>query len=359
MSQAIQKRVVVASAVPEKADAKVSIVSTALPGAVIGFSVVNRVIYRTLLVPMKDYTFFVTQFITFAYVAVYGAFLIARWKKGIVTDDMIAVARSKWRTFALIGGLEAISLAVQLYSGARLPGSLLGILSQGILPFTMLCSIVLRGRKYSALQAASIGVIIAGVLVTIYPTFSSISSTLGIELLVNSALFFMSCGFIALALVLKETALQGENLDIFVVNTSSSFMQMLATIVLMPFSFAVALGGLSLSRSLDYVNSGIRTAVGTEGLRITPYIGLAYMTVNLIMNILGITLIKNMSAVTAMLTSIVTVPIVTLVFCLDLPLLAPQPFTPLFVLGVLAVFMGLAMYNFEGLQNARAAKDES
>ncbi|KAJ8904771.1 hypothetical protein NDN08_001287 [Rhodosorus marinus] len=359
MSQAIRKRVVVASVVPEKAEAKVSIGSAALPGAVIGFSVVNRVIYRTLLVPMKDYTFFITQFITFAYVAVYGAFLMSRRKKGIVTDDMIAVAKNKWKTFALIGGLEALTLAVQLYSGARLPGSLLGILSQGILPFTMICSILLRGRKYSALQVSSIGVIIAGVLVTIYPTFSSLSSTLGMELLVNSALFFMSCGFIALALVLKEGALQGESLDIFVVNTSSSFMQMLAAIVLMPFSFAVALGGLSLDKSLDYVHAGVRTAVGMEGLRVTPYIGLAYMTVNLIMNILGITLIKNMSAVTAILTSIATVPIVTLVFCLDLPLLAPQPFTPLFVLGVLAVLVGLAMYNYEGLQKARAAKDKT
>mmetsp|Transcript_5753 Transcript_5753/g.24251 ORF Transcript_5753/g.24251 Transcript_5753/m.24251 type:complete len:179 (-) Transcript_5753:2705-3241(-) len=177
------------------------------------------------------------------------------------------------------------------------------------------------------------------------------------ELLFNSALFFCSCGFIALALVLKEGALQGENLDIFVVNTSSSFMQMLATILLMPVSFAVALGGLSLGKWVDYVNAGVRTAVGMEGLRITPYIGLAYMTVNLIMNILGITLIKNMSAVTAILTSIVTVPIVTLVFCLDLPLLTPQPFTPLFVLGVIAVLLGLAMYNYEGLQKARTARD--
>jgi len=84
------------------------------------------------------------------------------------------------------------------------------------------------------------------------------------ELLFNSALFFCSCGFIALALVLKEGALQGENLDIFVVNTSSSFMQMLATILLMPVSFAVALGGLSLGKWVDYVNAGVRTAVGKE-----------------------------------------------------------------------------------------------
>mmetsp|Transcript_5753 Transcript_5753/g.24250 ORF Transcript_5753/g.24250 Transcript_5753/m.24250 type:complete len:184 (-) Transcript_5753:3352-3903(-) len=152
MSQASRKRVVVASTVPEKAEAKTSIGRTALPVAMVGFSVVNRVIYRTLLVPMKDYTFFITQFITFAYVAVYGALLMSRRKKGIVTDDMIAVAKSKWKTFASIGGLEALALAVQLYSGARLPGSLLGILAQGILPFTMICSVLLRGRKYSALQ---------------------------------------------------------------------------------------------------------------------------------------------------------------------------------------------------------------
>ena len=41
-----------------------------LVGAVMGFGVLNRVLYKMALVPLGDYVFFLAQFQTFGWVAV-------------------------------------------------------------------------------------------------------------------------------------------------------------------------------------------------------------------------------------------------------------------------------------------------
>mmetsp|Transcript_2709 Transcript_2709/g.8224 ORF Transcript_2709/g.8224 Transcript_2709/m.8224 type:complete len:382 (-) Transcript_2709:1865-3010(-) len=316
-----------------------------LPAALVGVSVANRITHRILLVPMRDYTFLISQFVSFAYVVIYGSILYKRHKAGIVTSDMIRFARAKWTTFAAIGGLEALTFTIQLYTAARLPGGLIGILSQGILPFTMVLSAIFRGKQYTPLQILGVGVMILGVLTSLYPSFSALPSAMGADLTFNALLYFVSAGFVALALVLKENALQGANLDVFVVNTSSSFMQLIGTILLLPFSLTVALGS-QRDKFGSYVAEGLRTFAGLQGMAITPFLGFLYIAANVTMNIIGLTLVKRMSAVATMVTSFVTVPLITLVFCLNLPLLIPTPFTPLFLLGVLIVMVGLGMYNW-------------
>eukprot|EP00188_Purpureofilum_apyrenoidigerum_P003862 Plantae.Rhodophyta-Purpureofilum_apyrenoidigerum.ctg41618.p1 GENE.Plantae.Rhodophyta-Purpureofilum_apyrenoidigerum.ctg41618~~Plantae.Rhodophyta-Purpureofilum_apyrenoidigerum.ctg41618.p1 ORF type:complete len:407 (+),score=52.28 Plantae.Rhodophyta-Purpureofilum_apyrenoidigerum.ctg41618:74-1222(+) len=319
----------------------------------VGLSVTNRVLHRTLLVPMREYTFLVSQFVAFAYVVIYGSILYRRRKAGIVSDDMLRFARSKWTTFVAIGGLEALTFTIQLYTAARLPGGLIGILSQGILPFTMVLSAVFRGKRYSSLQIMGVVVLILGVLTSMYPSFSSMSPTVGTDLVFHAILYFVSAGFIALALVLKESALQSGDLDVFVVNTSSSFMQLIGTIVLLPFSLTVALGP-HRDRAGSYIAQGLQTLAGQKGTAVTPLLGVTYVLANVTMNIIGLTLIKRMSAVATIVSSFITVPLVSLVFCLRLPMLVPTPFSPIFLLGVLIVMAGLAMYNWNSITAAAA-----
>lgn len=86
--------------------------SAGVPVLVVGglvFGVLNRVLYKVALVPLRDYTYFLSQFNTLAYLAVYFAALGTRRRVGLVTDEMLAIPRARlW----LVGALDAVGLLI-------------------------------------------------------------------------------------------------------------------------------------------------------------------------------------------------------------------------------------------------------
>uniref|UniRef100_A0A2N9HXJ3 Uncharacterized protein n=1 Tax=Fagus sylvatica TaxID=28930 RepID=A0A2N9HXJ3_FAGSY len=115
----------------------------------IALAVANRVLYKLALVPMKEYPFFLAQFTTFGYVAIYFSILYMRYRAGIVTDEMLALP--KWR-FMAIGVLEALGVATGMSAGAMLPGPAIPILSQGE---------VTHSIKLLAAYSSATGVVVA------------------------------------------------------------------------------------------------------------------------------------------------------------------------------------------------------
>ena len=69
----------------------------------IGAAIVNRVLYRIQLVPMRDYTYFISQFSCCCYVLIYGAILVSRIRSGAVTPQMLEYAKENALVFACIG----------------------------------------------------------------------------------------------------------------------------------------------------------------------------------------------------------------------------------------------------------------
>uniref|UniRef100_A0A0A9DN97 Uncharacterized protein n=1 Tax=Arundo donax TaxID=35708 RepID=A0A0A9DN97_ARUDO len=90
-------------------------------------AVMNRVLYKLALVPMRNYPFFLAQFTTFGYVLVYFSILFIRYRAGIVTREMLALPKSQ---FMLIGLLEALGVASGMAAAAMLPGPSIPVLSQ-------------------------------------------------------------------------------------------------------------------------------------------------------------------------------------------------------------------------------------
>ncbi|GKV03282.1 hypothetical protein SLEP1_g15614 [Rubroshorea leprosula] len=115
-------------------------------------TVANRVLYKFALVPMKQYPFFLAQFITF----------------GIVTDEMIALP--KWR-FMVIGVLMALGVASGMASAAMLSGQASPILNQLAIPhfdghydhWNMLMETFLRSKDYWTVVESGIAKPIAGI----------------------------------------------------------------------------------------------------------------------------------------------------------------------------------------------------
>ena len=125
----------------------------------IGAAIVNRVLYRIQLVPMRDYTYFISQFSCCCYVLIYGAILVSRIRSGAVTPQMLEYAKDNALVFACIGIMEAVTFLLALYSAARLPGGLIGVLGQGALLFSVILSRLFLGTRLDGLQKMGLVVV--------------------------------------------------------------------------------------------------------------------------------------------------------------------------------------------------------
>jgi len=64
------------------------------------------------------------------YVIIYGFILLRRIRSGEVTPAMLSYVRQNVSIFVTIGLLEALTFLLALYSAARIPGGLIGVLGQ-------------------------------------------------------------------------------------------------------------------------------------------------------------------------------------------------------------------------------------
>lgn len=303
--------------------------------AVVATAVANRTSHRIMLVPMLDYTFLIAQACTICYTFVYGLILTTRILSGAVPRKQIASASSRdsLPLFATIGAFEAVVFVFQLWASARLPGVLIVILAQVLLPCTMAISALMLGKRYKRVQIVGVAAVISGVLVCTIPAAGR-----GQANLIAATAYALGCVLLAAAVVLKERLLQRNKYDVFIVNTFGSAFQAVATLALLPISVALA---TSLPPA-QYLTSGIHALFNAQFM---PWLTLIYITCNISFNIAALTLVKTTSAPTVILTNLLSVPIVALVFCFPLPLLTPTPFSWSICIGLVIIIVGVLLYN--------------
>lgn len=309
----------------------------------------NRVLYKMALVPLKDYPFFLAQLTTFGYVFVYWAFLAARYKAGIVTDEMLALPKER---FGFMGALEAVGLASGMAAAAVIPGALIPILTQTFLVWQLALSSVILGKKYTPLQLVGSALVLAGV-VTVVSSGTGAGDALGSAGL-WPLLLIVSTAFPAGASILKEfvfkdasSRLKGGNLDIFVVNSLGSTFQAFFVFLLLPVLSKVR--GIPLHELPAYLKAGTACFLGAPGCEGAPLVPLLYVAGNLAFNISMLTLLKASSAVVASFTATLSVPLTIWAFTFPLPLLGhPAPLPPGFWSGGLLLVVGLGLYNWAG-----------
>ena len=257
-------------------------------------AIVNRLIYRVQLVPMKEYTYFISQFTCICYVLTYSSFFLFRRKTGIITDPMLRVALRYWYIFASVGLLEALNFLLALHSAARLPGGLISVLGQTGLLWSVLLSYALLRRRFDWRQLLGVAVVAAGVAACTLPQAAAAGLAVGAsrEVLANVLLFLISTGCGALTSVLKEWAFGRAELDIFVVNTLGSAAQCLFTLALLPATLALA----TALPPAEYLRRGWAAFCGATHPSM-PWLAIAYILANLTVNISALTLVKRGGAV--------------------------------------------------------------
>eukprot|EP00897_Mesotaenium_endlicherianum_P006761 jgi/Mesen1/6112/ME000310S05197 len=327
--------------------------------------VANRILYKLALVPLKEYPFFLAQFTTFGYVAVYFAVLGWRYRSGIVTREMLALPK---RRFVLMGALEAMGLASGMAASAVLPGAIIPILTQTFLVWQLALSYVILGKRYLPLQVIGCLLEVVGVIIVV-------ASGSGAGDALASAglwplLLAMSTVFPAGSSILKEFVfkdakerLKGGSLDLFVVNSFSSGFQALFVLLLLP--VLSSLKGIPPRELPSFLRAGAACFLNApgSGCRGAPLLPLLYVVGNLSFNVSMLNLLRSSSALVASFCSTISVPLTIFAFTFPLPFLGqPAPLPPGFLAGSLVLVAGLAMYNFAGSrqkqQEQRSLKPE-
>ncbi|KAJ3703407.1 hypothetical protein LUZ61_007112 [Rhynchospora tenuis] len=327
-------------------------------GIVIGSSltvilaVMNRVLYKLALVPLRNYPFFLAQILTFGYVAVYFMVLYLRYRSGIVTREMLALPKSR---FAAIGALEAIGVASGMASAAMLPGPAIPILNQSFLVWQLVFSVLILGRKYSTNQILGCLLVTAGVIIAVASGSGGGQVVSQVELM-WPALMIASAAFQSGASILKEFVFidgarrlkQGKPPDIFVVNSFGSGFQALFVFLLLP--FLSSLRGIPFSELPAYLKSGAACFLNFGGNLVdcqgAPLLPLLFIATNMAFNISLLNLVKMTSALVASLAATLAVPISIYVLSLPLPYLPHgTSLNTSFIIGSAILVLGLTLYN--------------
>lgn len=324
---------------------------TAAAAATVALAVMNRVLYKLALVPMKNYPFFLAQVLTFGYVVVYFSILFVRYKAGIVTKEMLALPKSR---FMLIGLLEAMGVASGMAAAAMLPGPSIPVLSQSFLVWQLILSVIVLGRKYRANQILGCLLVTTGVILSVVSGANGGSSLSDVKFF-WPAVLMASSACQAGASIIKEFVfidgakrLEGKRPDIFVVNSFGSGFQALFVLLLLP--FLSNLKGIPLTELPAYVNRGAACFLNVGGnlndCPGAPLLPLLFITVNMAFNISVLNLVKMSTALVASLTATLAVPLSIYVLSLPLPYMpGGTSLSTSFLVGAAVLVLGLLLYN--------------
>ncbi|CAE8684098.1 unnamed protein product [Polarella glacialis] len=307
-----------------------------------------------LLVPMAGNTLFLAVATSTVQVAAYSALLWRRVWCGRVTNDMFNFAAQQWTVLIAIGICEGLFYPAVFASAARLPGGLVQVLNQAVVPYTVIFSQLLLGRRFGFTQLLGVVVVMAGVL----SASGLLSSFLGFSTFQEQwqghvawkdvVLCTSAYSLLALAVTLKDSLFkrfqkkvggQGQ-LDVLLVCTAAAIVQLITQLLVWPF----------FSPGRDAFAAGFRALAGFKE-PIAPWLALLYWTFNISFSLCALKLVSQASAAAVVLANVVALPISALLFCCNLPLLGPQAFRWNFATSLMLVVAGNLLYSSASFLN--------
>lgn len=317
--------------------------------------IANRLLYKMALVPLGNYIFFLSQLQTFGYLVVYFGALWFQWRNGEVSLQMLTIPRRMFGTFLAIGFVEALSSLLGFFAAQKLPGVLLPLLSQTILFWQVLLAYVVLGKKLSGNQLLGMAFVMLGVSIAGIPAHGGAALLDGVNPW-YAAMFVFSMFFPAVDTILKEKVFkegkkmcQGQDMNLFVVNSFGSLSQAIFVLALLP--ALTAARGMSLADLPQYLGAGWTCFMGGSpacggDCSGSPFLPLLYVAFNLAFNIAALRLLRQAGNVVLSLVMSSIVPMTLFAFTLPLPYLgSPPTLGPMFFWGSLTLLMGLGVYN--------------
>jgi len=321
-----------------------------LCGMLLCAQVLNKVLFKMLLVSTGPYTQFLSIATNLVYISFFGSTFRMRLRSGVASPEVLEFARGRKELFAGMGVCEAVAFALLPWATARLPGAWLPILGQSLLPFTMLTRRVLLDQSYSAAQLAGVALVIVGVAANVVPQLfhrtPAPGGTSDASVILPACVLCAAYGFMSISFTFKDLAFRacsaqtGKQLDVFLVDAYSAVFQGLVLNWLWPASFEF----LTPLSPGAYLRQAYGAFLGAAGGGM-PWLILLYWGLNCFYRVVQLRVVQELSSLAVLLTNVLTVPLSSLVFCMPLPLLAASSFSPYLVLSLVVIGLGLLVFN--------------
>eukprot|EP00904_Undaria_pinnatifida_P007497 jgi/Undpi1/3878/HiC_scaffold_16.g07246.m1 len=290
----------------------------------------NRVFMKLQTYPMYNYPFFLTMLSTFIYVPVCFAYIIPMLAFGsAITPAQRAIPKFK---FAVMGLLDSVAGIMGVFAVNYINNAaMIVLLQQAAIPISMSISKLFLGAKYTIHQYIGATVVIAGIIVTLIPTFlghpSGGDDADAAMQIVWSGVQVLSCIPMCLSSVYKEKALGDDDMDVIYLNGWVAVYQFMASLLFaVPSAYAMGLpvsvrmGGVAvvLQRSTKYRPPDKKPIhyVPPDHCGTAPFFVTMYLCFNLVYNVVLIVILKYGSANVLFLASTVMVPIGNVAFSL-------------------------------------------
>lgn len=288
-------------------------------------SVGNALYFKRMTTAMPNYCWFLTQITTFFYLPL---FLTLAGFNSLKSQT----SRGVMYSFGIMGALDGLAGVLMVLGGSHTSGTMQVVLAQGVIPFTLLGSVVLLSKRFHTLQySGAVGIILGIIIANISP---SDASGVASDMPVFNLIFFFSVVPTALSSVYKEVAFRGfeGDLDVNVLQFWVALFQMVINVCSAPvYSLRmlgpqqVPLSGMHLvaaggSKCLFLQENSIVDNCGGEGQRPCDHcyqawiaVG-AYCAFNLAYNVFTMLVIKHGSATLSFLVATLRMPLSSIAF---------------------------------------------
>lgn len=312
-------------------------------------SVGNTVYFKRMTNAMPNYGWYLTMLSTVIYVPFFAALA----GSGVLQTKQELISK-----FLVMGICDGLSGTLMVLGGVHTSGTLQVLLSQVVIPFTMVASVSMIGKRYHPLQQVGAAVIVLGIVLA-KAGGSSHSDSSNNELVFN-VLFIISIVPSALSSVFKEVAFRGfdGDLDVNVLQFWVASFQVVVNIIAMPIYTLKMLGaqqvpleqmpGLTFggTRCLFYYEDQVVTECDFPGAKPcdhcqhawVPVMG--YLAFNLFFNIFTMLVIKHGSATLSFLVSTLRMPLSSVAF--SSPLIMGDEAVPVGMSDYFSLFVILA-----------------
>jgi len=331
--------------------------TVALITVFVGLAVVHRVSHRVLLVPLHDHTQFLALVTAAVQLLTYSTLCWCQTRTGHVTPEMQRFVAENSGCVAAIGLFEGIFFPLVMLGAAQLPGAMVQVLNQALVPATVTFSAVLLGRRYNAGQLFGVGLVLAGVFAGSEPgqLAGGLGSLANDCLSASAAICIAAYCFLAMAVTLKEAvfvrwkeqALSGKAQQ--PLNTSLLCARAALPQFTLQFTLWIATASSTIHGRVHVLLEGIKAMLGFHE-PCAPGLSLLYWACNIGFTFAALRLVRRGSAATVVLANVIALPLTALVFCWKLPLLPPQQFHWHFAFGLALVVVGNYVYGRAGLE---------
>jgi len=273
-----------------------------------------------------------------------------------------------------LGISDSLGNILGLVSASYIPGNIIPIIAQCVIPFTIITSYFLLKTRYNLWQIVYATVVVEGVAISLIPQFANISQPTHGEF---SVIFYVSIYIIglipnAISFTVKEMIfIEQPNLNIFVVNSFSSLWQLLFTILFLPI---VSIPGFSPdTKSFSQLPDFIRTASSCfVGITLDqsrdpsnhcdpmPWPAVIYMAFNIGQNIFMLMVVKYGSAVLNFVTGAVALVGQHFAFSIQwVSFLLPNSIAmPWDLIGLYATLVGMIGYRMATMEKGKKDKEK-